>query len=112
MVYFQIPNPTLGKFWRALEWKLLVFFIVTRNILRTFGIFNGHLVYFRAIWYILGPFGNVVVNLVYFPPFWITVWRKIWQPSGGVGAVGLLDYVRRKWLNFTTHIFLQYLAGF
>jgi hypothetical protein len=27
MVYFQTKNPNLGKFWRALEWKLLVYFV-------------------------------------------------------------------------------------
>jgi hypothetical protein len=25
MVYFQAQNPDLGKFWRALEWKRLVY---------------------------------------------------------------------------------------
>jgi hypothetical protein len=34
MVYFQTKNPNLGKFWRALEWKIL-----------------DHLKYFTAIWY-------------------------------------------------------------
>jgi hypothetical protein len=32
MVYFQTKNPNLGKFWRALEWKLLVYFMVIWNI--------------------------------------------------------------------------------
>jgi hypothetical protein len=39
MFSFQIKNPNLGKFWRALEWKMLVYFMV--------------------IWYILWRFGNV-----------------------------------------------------
>jgi hypothetical protein len=47
MVCFQTKNPSLGKFWRALEWKMLV--------------------YFTAIWHILGPFGNVVVIWYMFP---------------------------------------------
>jgi hypothetical protein len=38
MVYFQTKNPNLGKFWRALEWALLVYFMVIWNILRPFGI--------------------------------------------------------------------------
>jgi hypothetical protein len=39
MVCFQTQNPNLGKFWRTLEWKILL--------------------YFTAIWYLIG-------NLVYF----------------------------------------------
>jgi hypothetical protein len=57
MVYFQTKNPNAGKFWRALEWKRLVYSIVIWNILWPLGIFYGHLVYFMAIWYILWPFG-------------------------------------------------------
>jgi hypothetical protein len=52
MVLFQTKNPNLGKFWRALEWKMLVFMI---------------------IWNILWP-------LVYFSHFGIFGPRKIWQP--------------------------------
>jgi hypothetical protein len=37
-------------------------------VLRSFGIFFGHLVYFVAVWYILRSFGN-------FFPFWY-VWTK------------------------------------
>jgi hypothetical protein len=44
LVYFQTKNPNLGKFWRALEWKISVYFVVISNILRLFGIFYGHLV--------------------------------------------------------------------
>jgi hypothetical protein len=43
MICFQTKNPNLGKFWRALEWKMLVF-------LWSFGIVYGRLVYFMAIW--------------------------------------------------------------
>jgi hypothetical protein len=39
MVYFQIKNPNLGQFWRALDWKVLIFY--------------GHLEYFANIWEIL-----------------------------------------------------------
>jgi hypothetical protein len=39
-------------FW-ALEWILLVYFMVNWNILRPFGIYCGHLVYFLPFWYIL-----------------------------------------------------------
>jgi hypothetical protein len=44
MAYFPTKDPNLGKFWRALEWKMLVYFIVIWNILLPFGIFYRHLV--------------------------------------------------------------------
>jgi hypothetical protein len=40
MVCFQTKNPNLGKFWRALDWKKLIYFF-------------GHLGYFMEIWEIL-----------------------------------------------------------
>jgi hypothetical protein len=39
MVYFQTENPNLGKFWRDLGWKMLMYFMVIWNILLPFGIF-------------------------------------------------------------------------
>jgi hypothetical protein len=27
MAYFQTKNPNVGKFWRALKWKMLVYFM-------------------------------------------------------------------------------------
>jgi hypothetical protein len=68
MVCFQTKNPNLGKFWRVLEWKMLVYFMDTWSILWSFVIFYGHLVYV------------VRGNLEYFSPFWYFVPRKIWQP--------------------------------
>jgi hypothetical protein len=61
---FQTKNPNLGKFWRVLLWKILVYFMTIwsmyftllekfGNILWPFSIFYGHLVYFVVIWYIL-----------------------------------------------------------
>jgi tetrahydromethanopterin S-methyltransferase subunit G len=44
MVCLQTKNPNLGTFERALEWTLLVYFMVIWNILRSFGIFYGILV--------------------------------------------------------------------
>jgi hypothetical protein len=44
MVCFQTKNPNLGKFWRALDWTILI--------------------YFTAIWNILGPFGTFLPVLV------------------------------------------------
>jgi hypothetical protein len=58
MVSFQTKNPILGKFWRAVDRKMLVYFMAIWNILQTFGIFYGHLVHFVFIWYILCSFGT------------------------------------------------------
>jgi hypothetical protein len=46
MVYLQTKNPNLGRFWRALDWKMFTY------------LFYGHLEYFinagyfMTIWYI------------------------------------------------------------
>jgi hypothetical protein len=39
-IYFQTKNPHLGKFWRALLWKVLVYFMTIWSILRPVGIFD------------------------------------------------------------------------
>jgi hypothetical protein len=57
MVYFQTKNPNLGKFWRALEWKILVYFMTIWNILLQLGISYALLVQFVVIWYC---FSNLV----------------------------------------------------
>jgi hypothetical protein len=44
MVCFQTKNPNLGKFWRVLHWKMLVYFMETWSILMSFVMFYGHLV--------------------------------------------------------------------
>jgi hypothetical protein len=49
MVCFQTKNPTLGKFWRALDWKNGYIFEIS-------GIFYRRLGYFKTIWYILCSF--------------------------------------------------------
>jgi hypothetical protein len=54
---FQTKNPNLGKFWRVLRWKMMVYFMDTRSILRSFVIFYGHLVKFVVIRYISPRFG-------------------------------------------------------
>jgi uncharacterized protein HemY len=53
----------LGKFWRAQEWKMLIYYLALWNILQTFEIFYDHLVHFVFIWYI---FSGLL--------------RTIWQP--------------------------------
>jgi hypothetical protein len=49
MVSVQTKNPNLGKFWRALGGKMLVYFRAVWNI---FWIFYDHLVHFVFVWYI------------------------------------------------------------
>jgi hypothetical protein len=58
--------PICGKFWKVLQWKMLVFFMAILSILPPGGIFCDHLVHFVVIWYIF--------------QFWYVVTRKIWQP--------------------------------
>jgi hypothetical protein len=79
MVYFQTQIPILGKFWRVLKWKVLVYFMTLGFFLRPFGIFYGHLVYIGLVWCILWSFSIFRVRLVYIFPFWYVVQRKIWQ---------------------------------
>jgi hypothetical protein len=44
MVRFQTENANLGKFWRVLHWKRLVYFMDTRSILQSIVIVHGNLV--------------------------------------------------------------------
>jgi hypothetical protein len=69
MVCFQTKNPNLGKFWRVLHWKMLVYFMDTWFILRSFLKFYGHLVYV------------VPGNLVYFSRFGILYQEKSVNPA-------------------------------
>jgi hypothetical protein len=57
MISFQTKNPNLGKFWRVLDLKMLLYFMAIWNILQPFGIFYYHLVHFVFIWYIFSCFG-------------------------------------------------------
>jgi hypothetical protein len=43
LVYFQTKNPDLGTFWRALDWKMMLYFMIIWDILRPFGIIYGRL---------------------------------------------------------------------
>jgi hypothetical protein len=72
MVCIQTKNPNLGKFWRALEWKMLVYFTAIWNIFRPFEIFYGRLV---TLW-LFGKFS---------PRFGISCHEK----SGNPGWVNL-----------------------
>jgi hypothetical protein len=69
MVCFQTKNPYLGKFWRALKWKMRVYFAY------------GHLEYFTVIWLIIWLFGYVVVIWYIFPRFGILHQEKSGNPG-------------------------------
>jgi hypothetical protein len=43
-IYFKTKNPNLGIFWKALEWKMLVYFTAFWYNLRPFGVIYGRLV--------------------------------------------------------------------
>jgi hypothetical protein len=59
MVSFQTKNPSLGKSWRVMQWKILENFMTIWSILRPLEIFYGNSVYFVVIWYISPRFGNL-----------------------------------------------------
>jgi hypothetical protein len=52
MVCFQTKNPNFGKILRALQWKILVSFMIIWSFSRPLETFYGHLIYFVVIWYI------------------------------------------------------------
>jgi hypothetical protein len=52
MAYFQTKNPYLGKFWRALQYKRLLYFMAIWSVLRLFGIFYGCSINFFLFWYV------------------------------------------------------------
>jgi hypothetical protein len=68
MVCFQTKNPSLGKFWTVLQWKILVYFF-------------DHLIYFTAIENILGPFSIFCGRVVFFPSFGILYQEKSGNPA-------------------------------
>jgi hypothetical protein len=79
MVYFNTKNPDLGKFWRALEWKMLVYFMTV-------------LEYIAAIWKILCQFGTVCGLPVYFFPVWrVCTKNKSGNPGRRTNARGNRD---------------------
>jgi hypothetical protein len=47
LVCFQTQNPNLGKFWRALDWKMFIYCTYGH-----YGIFYGDLGNFMTIWYL------------------------------------------------------------
>jgi hypothetical protein len=59
MFCFQTKNPNLGKFWRVLQWKLLVYVMAIWSILQPFDTY--------ILWHLvnLWLFGIVLVVLVW-----------------------------------------------
>jgi hypothetical protein len=52
MHIFKPKTPNLGKFWRALQCKMLVYFMAIWSIRRSFGLVCGNFVYFMVFSYI------------------------------------------------------------
>jgi hypothetical protein len=75
---FSNQNPNLGKFWRDLQWKMLVYFTSILFILRPFGLLCGHSVYFMVIWYILSRFGMLYQEKYGNPGFDRNFSREVW----------------------------------
>jgi hypothetical protein len=57
MACFRTKTPHLGKCWRDLQWKLLVYFMAIWSIVRPFGIFVATWYIFLVICYIFPRFG-------------------------------------------------------
>jgi hypothetical protein len=53
---FKPKNTNLGKIGWLLQWNMLEFGMAIWSIVRPFGIFYGHLVYFPPSWYIFSRF--------------------------------------------------------
>jgi hypothetical protein len=80
MVDFQNQTPNFGKFWKAFEWKFLIFWW-------PFDILCGHLLYCMAIRYIFGSF-------VIFPPFRSKMYHeKTGNPAAAATHSALHIYV-------------------
>jgi hypothetical protein len=58
---FTPKIPILGKFWRALDWKMLIYYVY------------GHLEY---LWDIFRPFDTFCIHLVHFSGFGIMYQEK------------------------------------
>jgi hypothetical protein len=90
---FQTKNPNLGKFWRALDGKMLIYFMAIWKLLQTFGIFYDHLVH------------TCCVQFVHFSGLGIMCQEKSGNPASGartfyiallVSKSGLPDF---SWCN-------------
>jgi hypothetical protein len=80
MAYFEIKNPNLAKFWRVLQWKMLVYFKSIWSTLRPFGA------------YILCPFGIFYGYLVYFFRFGMLHEYKSGSPGSFFRSIEMKGY--------------------
>jgi hypothetical protein len=64
MVYFQTKNSNLGKFLRALDWRMLIYFMAIWNFWLIFWIFYDHLAHFVFNWYIFPVLVSCTKNIL------------------------------------------------
>jgi hypothetical protein len=79
MVCFKNKNPSLGKFWRALKWKLFW----------PFEILYGHLGYLMTAWYLLCSFGAFLSGLG-------IMYRTYQEKSGNPGINSVSEPCHRQ----------------
>jgi hypothetical protein len=94
MVYFQTKNPNLGKFWRELQWNMLVYFMDIWFILWPLGLFHSNWVYFVVIWYIFPVYG---------------MWYQ--EKSGNPGTEANRIFFFREMTSLTHSVFLHSLSS-
>jgi phosphatidylglycerophosphate synthase len=75
-IYFQTKKTNFGKFWKAMQWKMLVLKV-------PFCLLYGQMVNCLAIWYILWSFG------IFFPRFGMLYREKSGNPGAGSSNKGL-----------------------
>jgi hypothetical protein len=68
MVYFKTNIPKMGRFLRALDWIMFIYFMALKNILRAWKVYKC-------------PFGTGCVDLVQFSGFGITYQEKSGNPD-------------------------------
>jgi hypothetical protein len=101
MAYFQTKNPKLGKLWRVLQYKMLVYFI-------PFGLLYGHLVYFVAVWYVIwlfaiyfSRFGFLYGYLIYIFPILVCCTKKNLATLIATFDARIGSCIHRKVLRYT-----------
>jgi hypothetical protein len=101
MASFRTKNPNLGKFWRFLQWKMLVYLMAIWSIFRPFGIVYGHLVYFPRFGYILPVLVCCDKKNLATPVRaclkHIMLRRRGPSSSGPVLSLAVLQYISLKW---------------
>jgi hypothetical protein len=93
MVYFRTKNPNLGKFWRALDWKVLIYLMANWNSLWALGIFWSILCSFGTLDTFF-RFGYHAPSKILQPCIWVSVWFP--KPNGVL-------YVRLHFLTESFH---------